>query len=225
MQFSLYHSAWFCHVRAVDLAVPYWDLVTVPTPTSTPLTTTCSIPHHIPSDNDVLSVKYMLKICGLPVEIIDYTLDLAQYWPRTYEGSWTWFEATIIHGEPWWLSKVLARPIDLHRESSNLLEDEHTIVWPLTDEEIKLRSIKGLVGFLHKFVRLLEPGDRVALMARAMVLMPMGDCFDVYTSSLHEADSSGTLLLGCVGKYRGVELVINDDMALGVRFHTNGFET
>ncbi len=49
---------------------------------------------------------------------------------------------------------------------------EHTIVWPRTDEGIKQRSMKGLVGLSHEFVRLLEPGDRVALMAMAMVSLP-----------------------------------------------------
>lgn len=52
-----------------------------------PSTTTDSTnerPDHIPSEDDVLSVKYILKNCGLPVEIIDDTLDFAQYWPRIY---------------------------------------------------------------------------------------------------------------------------------------------
>ncbi|KAK0234941.1 hypothetical protein EDD85DRAFT_773461, partial [Armillaria nabsnona] len=220
---------------------------------------------HIPSEDDVLSVKYILRNCGLPVEIIDDTLDFAQYWPRiytrrsleadaaadrqagqtfpnadrcyivsppipqgvkvravkfviescdqgwggepghrgtldwTYEGSWTWFEAAIIRGEPWWLNEVLGRPTDLYRDG--LVADvrsaaraaevrsheeegsrwhvgvnvtaegsykEHTNVWLRTDEGIKQQSMRGLLGLSHEFVRLLEPGDRVALMARAM---------------------------------------------------------
>ncbi|KAK0199698.1 hypothetical protein DFS33DRAFT_184481 [Desarmillaria ectypa] len=217
---------------------------------------------HIPSGDDVISVKRVLNHY-LPVEIIDDILDFAQYWPRiherrriglkavafhqvgetfpkaewcytvsppipqnakvcavefviescdqghggepehrgTYEGSWTWFEAAIIRGEPWWLSEVLRMPVDLYQEGLELPDDvrsaaraaevrsreaegsrwhigvnvtaiglykEHTIVWPRTDEEIKQRSMKGLVGLSHEFVKLLEPGDRVALMARAM---------------------------------------------------------
>ncbi|KAK0487983.1 hypothetical protein EDD18DRAFT_1359927 [Armillaria luteobubalina] len=45
---------------------------------------------------------------------------------------------------------------------------EHTIVWPRVDEGIKQQSMKGLVGLSHEFVRLLESGDRVALVAMAM---------------------------------------------------------
>ncbi|KAK0451418.1 uncharacterized protein EV420DRAFT_1274146 [Desarmillaria tabescens] len=207
---------------------------------------------HIPSDDDVISVKRILN-SHLPVEIIDDILDLAQYWPHvrerrrmevkaaadhqagetfpkaewcyivsppipqdakvhtvkfviesrdqgsggepehqgTYEGSWTWFEAAIIRGEPWWLRKVLTMPVDLYREEdgSHVPQDvrsaaraaevrsreedetrwhEHTIVWPRTDEEIEQHPMRGLIGLSHEFVRLLEPGDRVALMARAM---------------------------------------------------------
>ncbi|KAK0451436.1 uncharacterized protein EV420DRAFT_1274308 [Desarmillaria tabescens] len=220
---------------------------------------------HVPSDDDVLSVKYILKNCGLPVEIIDDTLEFAQYWPciherriiearaaadyrvgetypdagwcyivsppvpqgikvravkfviesrdqgwggeprhrGTYEGSWTWFEAAIIRGEPWWLSEVLEGPVDLYKKG--LAEDsrsaaraaevrsheeegsrwhigvnvtatgsykEHTFVWPRMYEDIKQQSMKGLVGLSHEFVRLLKPGDRVAVMARAMVIPP-----------------------------------------------------
>ncbi|KAK0475770.1 hypothetical protein IW261DRAFT_1567559 [Armillaria novae-zelandiae] len=218
-------------------------------------------PDHIPSDSDVLSVKRLLNNCGLPVEIIDDTLDDAQYWPSihtgrsqveraaayhhvgqrffnadwcyvisppipqdvkvravkfvtescdqgwggepghqgTYEGSWTWFEAAIIRGDPWWLNEVLERPIDLygtrlaedvrnavraaevqsHEEEGsrwhvgvNVTADgsykKHTNVWLPTDEGIKQQSLRGLLGLSHEFVRLLEPGDRVALMARAM---------------------------------------------------------
>lgn len=211
---------------------------------------------HIPSDDDVISVKRILN-SYLPVEIIDDILDLAQYWARirerrsidlgakaipvgetfpkaewcylvsppipkdarvrlvklviescdqgfggepehrgTYEGSWTWFEAAIIRGEPWWLNEVLGRFVNLYRLAEDVrsaaratevpsheegsrwhvgvnvtaegLYKKHTIVWPRTDEEIKQRSMKGLVGFSYEFVRLLEPGDRVALMAMAM---------------------------------------------------------
>ncbi|KAK0487986.1 hypothetical protein EDD18DRAFT_1291999 [Armillaria luteobubalina] len=229
---------------------------------STTANSTNEHPDHIPSDGDFLSVKYLLKNCGLPVEIIDDTPDNAQYWPRihrecslekravvyhqagqtfqnadwcyvvsppvpqdvkvravkfvtqscdqgwggepghqgTYQGSWTWFEAAIIRGEPWWLSEALGGgPIDLYRQG--LAEDvrsaaraaevrsqeeegsgwhvgvnvtaegsykEHTNVWLRTDEGVKQESMRGLLGLSHEFVRLLEPGDRVALMARAM---------------------------------------------------------
>ncbi|KAG7441458.1 uncharacterized protein BT62DRAFT_478816 [Guyanagaster necrorhizus] len=216
---------------------------------------------HIPSDDEVISVKRTLNNY-LPVEIIDDILDFAQYWscirerrriqvraaavptgetfPKadwcyivsppvpqdakvrsvkfviescdqgyggepehrgTYEGSWTWFEAAIICGEPWWLSEVLRMPVDLYREGLEFPEDvrsaaraaevrsreeegsrwhvgvnvtaqgfykEHTIIWPRTNEKTKQRTMRGLVGLSHEFVRLLEPGDRVALMAMAM---------------------------------------------------------
>ncbi len=121
----------------------------------------------------------------------------------TYEGSWTWFEAAIIRGEPWWLNEVLGRPTDLYRKGLaadvrsaaraaevrsheeegsrwhvgvNVTAEgsykEHTNVWPRTDEGVKQQSMRGLFGLSHEFVRLLEPGDRVALMARAMVSPP-----------------------------------------------------
>lgn len=233
-------------------------------PCTTANNSTIEPPDHIPSNGDVLSVKFILnRYCKyfLPVEIIDDILDCAQYWPGihtkcsleehaaahlqvgqpfdnadwcyvvsppvpqdvkvravrfvtescdqgwggepghrgTYNGSWTWFEAAIIRGDPWWLNEVLEGPIDLCR--SALAEDvrsaaraaevrsheeegsrwhigvnvtaedsykEHTNVWRRTDEGIKQQSMRGLLGLSHEFVGLLEPGDRVALMARAM---------------------------------------------------------
>ncbi|PBK89635.1 hypothetical protein ARMGADRAFT_328196 [Armillaria gallica] len=147
----------------------------------------------IPQDAKVRLVKFVIESC-------DQGSGGEPEHRGTYEGSWTWFEAAIIRGEPWWLSKVLTMPVDLYREGSELPEDvrsatratevrsheessrwhvgvnvtarglykEHTIVWPRMDEGIKQRSMKGLVGLSHEFVRLLEPGDRVALMAMAM---------------------------------------------------------
>lgn len=65
-----------------------------------------------------------------------------------------------------------------------------------------------------------------------------GIVVDVSVSGLHELDSSDALFFGFVGKhrskgnitnafdvrYRGVELVVDDNTALGVQFHTDSFE-
>ncbi|SJL09037.1 uncharacterized protein ARMOST_12413 [Armillaria ostoyae] len=144
----------------------------------------------IPQDAKVRLVKFVIESC-------DQGVGGEPEHRGTYEGSWTWFEAAIIRGEPWWLNEVLGRYVDLYRLAEDVrsaaraaevpsheeegsrwhvgvnvtaegLYKEHTIVWPRTDEGIKQRSMKGLVGLSHEFVRLLEPGDRVALMAMAM---------------------------------------------------------
>ncbi|KAK0475766.1 hypothetical protein IW261DRAFT_1340283 [Armillaria novae-zelandiae] len=164
----------------------------------------------IPQDAKVRSVKFVIESCdqgsGAPryACCFSYHFFESHNYPSTgtYEGSWTWFEAAIIRGDPWWISEVLRMPVDLYREGLELPDDvrsaaqatevrsheeeddsrwhvgvnvtaqgvykEHTIVWPRTDEGIKQRSMKGLVGLSHEFVRLLKPGDRVALMAMAM---------------------------------------------------------
>ncbi|KAK0473617.1 hypothetical protein IW261DRAFT_1503771 [Armillaria novae-zelandiae] len=120
----------------------------------------------------------------------------------TYDGSWTWFEAAIIRGKPWWLEDVSkGTPVDLCKEGSteemrseaqaaevrsDELDDSsrwhvgvnvtatpkaqrHTKVWLRTDcQVVHYKSMRGILGLEDEFVRLLEPGDRVALMARAM---------------------------------------------------------
>ncbi|THV02253.1 hypothetical protein K435DRAFT_836588 [Dendrothele bispora CBS 962.96] len=116
----------------------------------------------------------------------------------TYNGSWTWFEAVILPppamlGNPKWYQEVLTGPTRLKSnvlQTVSLVQDgqprrwfiqcnvtasgmtrEHTVTWTIdgTDhEEQRYDQFKGRVDRGHEAVRLLKPGDRLAMIAKAL---------------------------------------------------------
>lgn len=131
----------------------------------------------------------------------------------THNGSWTWFEAMIVRGAPWWLPDLegpAGLPVDLYAEgvqqpvsaraaaaacevqhpdlergrwhvTTNITaKREHTeqvITWRGDDEQntdnsdVPFNNLteRGIAGRQADFVNLIQPGDRVALLAMAKV--------------------------------------------------------
>lgn len=57
-------------------------------------------------------------------------------------------------------------------KTANKNQSEHVTTWALSDEDFPVEDnggIRGRVGRSRQFMELLQPGDRVALIARAMV--------------------------------------------------------
>ncbi|EEB89082.1 hypothetical protein MPER_12867 [Moniliophthora perniciosa FA553] len=120
-----------------------------------------------------------------------------------YHGSFSWFEAVIIRPSdefpdaPWWLEETFELPVDLlnPRPTDQELADATPVLsghhandgthchWSIDDEDperIMRDSMLGHVGMGKQFVRLLQHGDRMPLIARAM--------FPEWRNNIHSAN-------------------------------------